>query len=349
MALRQTMRRTVAVVACLPTAWERIRDRATATVSDWFRVTAPLQPLPRADIGRAILERRFVASYAANGFHPPYPSWPILPAAFADAPDQTPRQLLIRADTHVRECLKHHEIIELGHLTSESVPAWDATVGQRYCRDHFRFDRRFAEYRGRAVPAAALDPDGEDTTVPALLSAALKPGSPNATPTRPTCAARRPAGRHPSRAASPDHRRDDRRRSALGVSRDRRHQRRCRPNRIKSLWCCGIGPGSDRRAVPAAQPSLAQRPEDSPLVAEFDRAGGRTLRFSEDDLRTLTALRDLIDEDPAELASWLRVRRPAHGITLLREALGDDGALHRRRGPRAGARAGTLPDNDKKS
>ena len=79
MAVRQTMRRTVAVVACLPTVWEHIRDRATASVADRFRVTASLKPLPTADIGRAILERRFVASYGANGFHrrtPAGPSWP---------------------------------------------------------------------------------------------------------------------------------------------------------------------------------------------------------------------------------------------------------------------------------
>ena len=42
-------------------------------------------------------------------------------------------------------------------------------------------------------------------------------------------------------------------------------------------------------------------------------------------------LRDLIGEDPAELASWLRARRPAHGLTILREALGDDGDTPRGR------------------
>ena len=35
-------------------------------------------------------------------------------------------------------------------------------------------DRRFAEYRRRAVPEAAIAHDGEDTTMPELLSAALK-------------------------------------------------------------------------------------------------------------------------------------------------------------------------------
>src|SRR5262249_9038097 len=76
MAVRQTMRRTVAVVACLPAVWDHIHDRATASVADRFRVTAPLRPLPTPEIGRAILERRFVASSAETGFRPPYPSWP---------------------------------------------------------------------------------------------------------------------------------------------------------------------------------------------------------------------------------------------------------------------------------
>ena len=62
--------------------------------------------------------------------------WPIMPAAFADAPDLTPRQLLIRADAHVRECLKHDEIIELDHLTSESERHLGSTVAQRFCRRH---------------------------------------------------------------------------------------------------------------------------------------------------------------------------------------------------------------------
>ena len=99
MALRQTMRRTVTAVACLPAVWEHIRDQAGAAVADRFRVTGVLTPLPSADIGRAILERRFAASYAATGFTPLYPSWPLAPEAFEEAPSYTPRQLLIRADT----------------------------------------------------------------------------------------------------------------------------------------------------------------------------------------------------------------------------------------------------------
>lgn len=120
MSIRQTMRRTVGVVACLPAAWEAIQDRATATVQDRFRTTALLQGLPTPDVGRAILERRFTASYSSIGFTAPYPSWPILPAAFDEATQYTPRQLLKRVDTHVRRCLDHDVVEELASLTAEA-------------------------------------------------------------------------------------------------------------------------------------------------------------------------------------------------------------------------------------
>jgi hypothetical protein len=330
MAVRQTMRRTVAVVACLPTVWEHVRDRATASVADRFRVTASLRPLPTADIGRAILERRLVASYGANGFDPPYPSWPILPAAFADAPDLTPRQLLIRADAHVRECLKHDEVIELEHLAGDEQPSWDTHSHNEVADDALSaVDRRFAEYRRRAVPAAALDPEGEDVTMPELLSAALtawiaeRDGDQSY-----TCDP--PPGSHVTLHARM-------RQNLDATTDDERHwafraiaatNAVAAQNRIKKAWSAtGLGMGSDRRQLfMLRNSSWPAGPKTAQLVDDFHRAGGRTVAVSDDDLRSMTAIRDLIGEDSAELAGWLRARRPAHGLTVLREVLGDDGS-----------------------
>jgi hypothetical protein len=327
MAVRQKMRRTVAVVACLPSVWEGIRTQATATVADRFRVTSPLKPLPTPDIGRAILERRFVASYAETGFQPPYPSWPILPAAFIEAPDYTPRQLLIRADTHVRQCLNHNEVVELDHLHADVQPVWepDGEVAEPVSSE---IDRRFAEYRRRAVPAAALDHEGEDTTMPELLSAGLAAwiAERDADQTY-TCDP--PPGRHVALHARL-------RQSLDRATEDERHwafraiaatNAVAAQNRIKKAWSAtGLGMGSDRRQLLLLRnSSWPAGPKTAQLVDDFHRAGGRTVAISDDDIRTMTALRDLIGEDPAELSSWLRVRRPAHGLTMLREALDDDG------------------------
>ena len=331
MSIRQNMRRTAAIVACLPTAWESIRSRATATVSDRFRVTAALQGLPSADIGRAILERRFTASYRAVGFTPPYPSWPILASAFDDAPDYTPRLLLKRADTHVRSCLDRDVVEELAHL--HAAAATDTQAGSRRSdelpSDSTDLDRKFADYRRRAVGAAALDPEGEDTTVPGLLSAALDAWITERGDTEQSFRLDPPP---PARQA---HLHGRLRRSLDAAGDDERHwgfraiastNAVAAQSRIKNAHsAAGFGTNLNKRKLfllrNAPWPSGAKT---ASLVADFEEAGGRTLSLSDDDLRTLSALRDLILDNDPDLPGWLQARKPAHGLGFLRDALGEE-------------------------
>lgn len=349
MSLRQSMRRTVAVVACLPTAWERIRDHATASVSDRFRVTAPLAPLPSADIGRAILERRFAASYASVGFTPPYASWPILPSAFDGAAGHTPRQLLIRADKHVRDCLLRREVIEISRFGAVPKPS-DPKPDNDTEVDTSDIDRRFAEYRSRAVTAAALDPDGEDTAVPALLNAALtawivEHGDDQSYKCDP------PPGSHVVLHArlrqTIDSATDDERHwafRAVGATNAVAAQ-----NRIKKAYSAtGLGSGSDRRGLFLLRNEpWPSGPKTQNLIDDVKAAGGRTLALSDNDIRTMAALRDLIAEDVHGLMDWLRERRPAHGIVLLQQALEFDApAAVEVPEPKPEPETEPLPDNE---
>ncbi|KUI35100.1 helicase HerA domain-containing protein [Mycobacterium sp. GA-2829] len=326
MSIRQTMRRTASVVACLPVAWEAIRDRATATVQDRFRTTRPLEALPTADIGRAILERRFTASYHTTGFVPPYPSWPVLPSAFDEAPQFTPRELLKRADAHVRHCLDLDTVVELTHLTGELDDGHDQHQVQ-IPTDTSNLDRRFNEYRRRAVPAAATDPDGEDTTVPSLLSAALDAWITELGDGGQLFRLDPPPGKrvvlHARLRQSVDAALDDERHwafRAIATGNAIAAQTRIR-NAVQNT---GLGTDPDRRRLCLLRnTSWPSGAKTAALVAAFEEAGGRTLPMSDDDIRTMSALRDLIEEDAPGLAAWLVTRRPAHGITLLRTALGD--------------------------
>ena len=120
-------------------------------------------------------------------------------------------------------------------------------------------------------------------------------------------------------------------------------------NRIKKAWSAtGLGMGYDRRQLFLMRNSpWPAGPKTAQLVDDFHRAGGRSVAVTDDDLRTMTALRDLIGEDPAELASWLRARRPAHGLTILREVLGDDGGTPPPAPvPEPQTEPESLPDND---
>lgn len=318
MALRQTVRRTVPVIACLPAVWEHIRDRAAASVADRFRTTGLLNPLPSADIGRAILERRFGAAYASVGFPPPYPSWPIAAAAFQDAPSYTPRQLLIRADTHVRECLKHGEVVELQRLSADAQPTWEVKRHNESDVVSAALDQRFAQYRRRAVVEAALAPDGEDITMPELLSAALTAWIAERDGDG-TFVCDPPPGAHVVLHArlreTLDRATDDERHwafravsatNALSVQ-----------SRIRKA-CTATGIGSDRRTLFLLRNTAwPTGPKTAALIEEFLAAGGQVLPLSDDDVRTMTALRDLIQDDDPDLPGWLRARRPAHRMALL--------------------------------
>ncbi|AKS34107.1 helicase HerA domain-containing protein [Mycolicibacterium goodii] len=324
MSVRQTMRRTVSVVACLPAAWEAIQDRATASVHDRFRTTALLQGLPTPDIGRAILERRFSATYNAVGYAAPYPSWPILPSAFDDATQYTPRQLLKRADAHIRRCLERDTVEELTRLTGEVAQPHEPGHGAGTA-DTTELDRRFAEYRRRAVTAAALDPDGEDTTMPGLLSAALEAWITELGEAEQTFWPDPPPGQrvvlHARLRQSLDAATDDERHwafRAIASGNAIAVQNRIR----KALEATGLNP--QRRTLCLLRNTPWPRgAKTAAMIEEFTAAGGRVLPMSDDDIRTMTALRDLIDDNHPDLPEWLRRRRPAHGIDLLRAALGD--------------------------
>lgn len=325
MSIRQTMRRAPAVVACLPIVWEAIERRAVGSVADRFRVTHPLKALASADLGRAILERRFTASYRSVGFTPPYPSWPILPSAFAGAVNFTPRDLLKRADAHVRRCLEDDALVELESLTGSSDE-------RRTHRDEdggsepidTGLDARFVEYRRRAVPIAALDSEGEDTTMPALLSAALDAWIAERGDDADAFRQDPPPGRRPALHArlrqSLDEATDDERHwafRAIAATNAIAAQTRIR----NASSAAGSGSGKRRLFVLRNTPWPSGK-KTAELIDEFEAAGGRTLVLSDDDLRTLTALRDLVDDNDHELPAWLRARRPAHGLAFLREALG---------------------------
>jgi hypothetical protein len=328
MSIRQTMRRTAEVIACLPAAWEAIRSRATATVADRFRVTAPLRPLPSADIGRAILERRFTASYRAIEFTPPYPSWPILASAFEDAPEFLPRQLLKRADTHIRSCLQRDVLDELATLKMAS-PA-DEEAGPRQPdtpSEGTDLDRTFAGYRERAVIGAALDPEGEDTTVPGLLTAVLDAWITERGDAEKTFRFDPPPGKrvvlHGRLRQGLDAATDDERHwafraiaspNAIAVQ-----------NRIKNACAAtGFGRNLDKRKLFLLRNSpWPGGMKTAAVIADFEKAGGRTLPLSETDLRTMSALRDLMADDDPALSAWLVSRKPAHGLHFLRDALGE--------------------------
>lgn len=265
--------------------------------------------------------------------HSPYPTWPIQPSAFDDAPQFTPRLLLQRADAHKNLCLRTDTVVELAHLSDDIADAAqrqrpvETPAGAAPAGDVDELDRRFADYRRKAVASAALDPEGEDTTMPGLLAAGLEAWITERADVEQSFRTDPPPGSrvvlHARLRQSLDDATDDERHWAFRAI---AHSNAVAvQNRLRKAWdATGIGSDPDkRRLVLLRNTRWPSGKKTAAMLEELEAAGGRTLPITDDDLRTLTALRDMIDDNHPDLPGWLQRRRPAHGLALLREVLGE--------------------------
>ena len=181
-------------------------------------------------------------------------------------PPTTPRVMLLkRADAHVRTCLDRGVVEELAHLSAAHRGRRRATLRGRRLTGAQDLDRRFADYRRRAVGRgrARSRGRGHHGARPAVGSAGrVDHRARRRRADVPTGPAAWQAGA-PARPAAAEPGRRHRRRTALGVSGDRQPQCRrsaepdqkclCRsgfrlqPGQAASCSCCATPRG---RAAP---------------------------------------------------------------------------------------------------
>ncbi|GAA0460426.1 ATPase [Paractinoplanes deccanensis] len=342
MALRETTRRSLSVVTCLPKTWMDITTEATDTVQDRFREAAPLRRIATADLGRELVEKRFAPLFDEVGFVPPYLTWPISPEAFAEAPGFTPRELLRTIDGHVRACLATGMVTELRNLNPTRAAAADQTVAPAQPLDTLSgadlvgIDDSYAELVRHADSHAALDQQFEDTEVPAILAAGLTAWIAEQGPVGERFSIDPQAGGKPALHARL-------RRSLSGEdaddvkSEDEEHWAfravgATHPiavlNRIRNaVTTAGLTKGIAKRRLFLLRNldvnpwSKGTRTQET--VKDLIDAGGRVLSFTDEDVRRLTALSGLIAKYGAEpLVPWFRDRRPTASIGLIQESLG---------------------------
>lgn len=321
MSLRQTMCRTVSVVACLPTAWEVIENNATASVPDRFRVSESLSRITRNGMSRAIVAKRFAASYRRAGFTPAYPTWPIADSAFGTAVDMTPRNLLIAVDNHIRQCLRSGAVTELTSFTAVTAAAPPAAADPSIDT----VARRFEELRSSAVTDPAFNPKTEDEVLPRLLHAGLRawiqenPVADGAFLTDPPPSSNPPLHARLRQLLNEEDG-DEQHFAFRGISAS--HARSVQSRIEKACSSAGLTGGVDRRRlvlirnIPWPNGAVTARKVD-----DFTAAGGRTVPLLPEDARTLVALERLYAENPPALGAWLDRDRPAHGMTLFTEYL----------------------------
>ncbi|MFD6858224.1 helicase HerA domain-containing protein [Rhodococcus sp. NPDC060090] len=327
MSLRETLSRTVSILSCTPSAWETIEHYAVSTVRDRFRLCPALKGLPTPDIARTMLEKRFRPHYYAAGFQPPYPTWPVTESALQETPEFTPRSLLQIVDAHLRHCVRLGVVIELSTL-GEADTTDRADVPVAAADSEFAaLDRRFVELKATATVGGAFGTTTEDRVVSRLLTSGLDAWI------RETGAPEGVFQRDPISGAKPTlHARL--RRTLDAATEDEEHwsfravaasNATAAINRIqKSCTAAGIDshmPG--RRLFLLRNSPWSNGAKTRESIEAFESAGGQTLPLPDDDIRALTALGALLEENSEYLDEWLVARRPAHDVSVFRAALGE--------------------------
>jgi Helicase HerA, central domain len=332
MSLRQRTRRTLTLVACIPDTWQLIKLRATDTVQDRFREASQLKTIPSADLGRALIEKRFAVHFGEIGFTPPHPTWPVRPSAFNEAPGFTPRQLLINIDAHVQACLLDDEIRELDHLgTPPAVePTPPAFVPEAVDDPKLAsFDARFAALIQAADPVHALAEGSEDTSMPPLLAAGLTAWVLERGEAGRRYSVDPPPGPRPALHArlrlTLDERTEDQLHwayRAISAQSPVAALNRLR----KAATAAGLTNGVlKRRLFLLRNPDWSKGTQTQAELKAFRAAGGLDLGLDNPDVRALIGLKTLLADASPHLHAWLLARRPASNLEIFRRTLGDDG------------------------
>jgi hypothetical protein len=327
MELRETTRRTLSVVACIPTSWKIIADGAVNSASDRFRVQTLQGAMPDSAVASALVGQHLGGWYAELAFTPPYDTWPVRPSAFdaASARTFTPRRLLQRVDAHIRECLDSGELRELEDLADQPTPVVPVSPPDVAALE--AMDAWFARLREEADVTTPLDQDTEDERMPALLTAGLSAYIAELGDSGQMFAVDQVRGRKPAlharlRRTLDEQTEDEVHYAFRGIA--HLHARAVQSRISSASTEAGLRAGGDKRKLVLIRNTGWPRgPVTDRVVAELEELGGIAVPVSEADLRTFAALEVMQRPQRPGFLEWLVARKPAGSTELFRRTLGD--------------------------
>ncbi len=345
MELREEARNTLMVVACQPDTWEKISRVAIRSSLDRFDVLPPLGAIPDEATAAAIVSGRFRSSFEAADFTPPYPTWPISPAALAEAPHRyTARRLLARVDKHITVCQRTRVPTELTSLSEQDVsPTAVETRDGPSPAELAALTELFRKLRDEADDLSSLDHSTEDQQMPRLLSAALRSLvqelDADAARFRVETDIGTQAALHVRLIYTVDEAREEEIHWSFRAIASQ-HATAVQNRMRRAMVEAGLEVGSpSRRLILLRNTPYPRGPKSTKIKADFFGRGGWSFPVSAADLRTFAALTRMLQERPIGLEAWLRRERPA-GRTEFLEAVVHDFNLYLRAAGPAGAPSG---------
>ncbi|MDY7090336.1 MAG: DUF87 domain-containing protein [Actinomycetota bacterium] len=189
------------------------------------------------------------------------------------------------------------------------------------------FDARFEELRKAADVVAPLTRDNEDKLMPSLLAAGLtawileRGDAGEAFNVDPPPSNDPPL--HARLRLTLNEQTEDQAHWSFRAISDQHHHTAVLARVRKASVAAAVDAGTPKRRLFLLRNGAWSAGERTrAALRKLEEQGGGTLPLSEDDLRTLSALRVMLGETTMDLQGWLTERRPAHGLSFLAHAVG---------------------------
>jgi hypothetical protein len=319
MELHDCKRRAMTVVSCLQVTWPIIEAKAVESVPGRFEKLPVLETIKSRDVVENLIAGRLDPAYAEIGFHPPYRTWPFRREAIDSAVGLLPRKILIHCKEHRDRCIAAGQVSECASLVETVAPATPPPPQPK-------LDQEFQQEAASADISGLLEKETDDTTVrplligtcelflkhlaiPEAIDAVVKPDPDK---NKPLLHARLSFTFH-----------DEGDREKHYCFRSLAHTNPIAfQSRLKAAMTAS---GIDRtlkfrHLFILRRGSVPSGPKTKTLVEQFEKAGGKFIAPTDDDLRVWVALQAMARSDPPGFDSWLRARRPLFESALFKAA-----------------------------
>lgn len=312
--------RTVSVVLALHNSWNILQGTTLKSNLDRFHPPLFLTPVNSTSAIQGLLKRRLEPAYKTADFTPPYPTYPF-PDDSLSALEKLglyPRQLLQRFAQHIEHCLADGAASEFHPQTATTPSILPSDVD---------FSKVLAEKSAKANVAKLLEESQEDELGTRLVS--LCEGLIHELGNQPdvtyTYEHDFKGGSYPSlhaRLRRIEHGNNEREEHYCLRVLEKSNHSAFRARLGAALTEAGIDQGlSFRRLI------LFRNSKDIPggaktkeIYEKFLKAGGNVCPISEQDLQTIEAVRELLQEKPPGFSAWLAQARPLSQLTVTKTA-----------------------------
>ncbi|MBF0528444.1 MAG: hypothetical protein HQK55_04070 [Deltaproteobacteria bacterium] len=322
-ALPDHTTRTLCLLSCLESTWDIMRRTALKSSTDRFQAPMALRPVTQPQMAADLVARRLARAFRSVGIYPPFPTWPFRPQAFEAVAGLTPREILKRCEAYRRKCLETGLAEELNSLADV-----DILVPNGHERDEFKqIDSVFETRRQEAAVEMLLADDQEDQLGDLLQTACRCLGREAPLPDEIDVILETQFGG--GKNYTPLHVRLSLIYTQRGAEETHiclRVLQKTNPTAYLARLAAAMTASGIDRHLSFRRLFLLRSfpPPDSPRCKEateaYEKAGGRFLEMTADDIRSLWALNALEQAPPAYFDEWLLARKPISKISFFPEA-----------------------------